>query len=198
MRIKINLTVLAIFIMAVVVIVITLSIIMAQVAYSSVRKENPNNTIKKINLNNEDTTSSIPPNIDKNTYSANSQKYLLLIITQRVLERIIKSNNKIAFMAVYLDDGTIVAHFKPERIGRNIFDADIEFKDYMQEIFSAISSKETYKGVKFDPLLNENMKFIVKPLHINNIDYNLTLLIGINEQNIIKEIKAKKPFIPFE
>jgi hypothetical protein len=186
MKIKIDLNLLAVFVMAVVVIVITLSIIMANVAYSDARKENSNNIeLKKLNVNNKNKITSKTQIIDKSEEDMDAQKYLLLIVTQRVLERVIKANDKIAFMAVYLDDGTIIAHFKPERIGRNMFDADIEFKDYMQDIFSAMNNRITYKGVRYDPLFHENMKFIVKPLRILNFDENLTLLIGMNESDVL-------------
>jgi len=186
MKIKIDLNLLAIFVMSVVVIVITLSIIMANVAYSNARKESSNNAeLKQLNVNSNNKINSKAQIIDKSAEETDAQKYLLLIITQRVLERVIKANDKIAFMAVYMDDGTIIAHFKPERIGRNMFDADVEFKDYMQDIFSAMINRITYKGIRYDPLLHENMKFIVKPLKILNFDENLTLLIGMNESDVL-------------
>jgi len=186
MKIKIDLTVFAILIMSVVVIIITLSIIMAHTAYVNARKDNTNNNeLKKLNVNNNNKINSKAQLIDKNAEETDAQKYLLLIVTQRVLERVIKENDKIAFMAVYLDDGTIIAHFKPERIGRNMFDADVEFKDYMQDIFSAMNNRITYKGIRYDPLFHENMKFIVKPLKILNFDENLTLLIGMNESDML-------------
>jgi len=186
MKIKIDLNLLGIFVMSVVVIVITLSIIMANVTYANARKESINNAeLKQLNVNSKNKINSKTQFIDKNAEETDAQKYLLLIVTQRVLERIIKANDKIAFMAVYMDDGTIIAHFKPERIGRKIFDADVEFKDYMQDIFSAMNNRITYKGIRYDPLLHENMKFIVKPLKILNFDENLTLLIGVNEYDVL-------------
>jgi len=186
MKIKIDLNLLAIFVMSVVVIVITLSIIMANTAYSNARKESTNNAeLKQLNVNSKNKINSMAQIIDKSTEETDAQKYLLLIVTQRVLERVIKANDKITFMAVYMDDGTIIAHFKPERIGRNMFDADVEFKDYMQDILSAMNNRITYKGIRYDPLLHENMKFIVKPLKILNFDENLTLLIGMNESDVL-------------
>jgi hypothetical protein len=178
MKIKIDLTVFAVLIMSITVIVIIISIITANTAYSDAR-------LGKINVNNHNKINSRAEIIDKSTEEADIQRYLLLIVTQRVLEKAIKANDKITFMAVYLDDGTIIAHFKPERIGRKMFDADVEFKDYMQDIFSAMNNRITYEGVRYDPLLHENMKFIVKPLKILNFEQNLTLLIGMNESNIL-------------
>jgi signal transduction histidine kinase len=186
MKIKIDLTLFAILIVSIVIIVITLSIIMTNVAYSNAQKENFNNTeLKKQNVNNKNKINSKAQIIDKSAEEADAQKYLLLIVTQRVLEKVIKENERISFMAIYLDDGTIIAHFKPERIGRNMFDVDVEFKNYMQDIFYAMSNRITYKGIRYDPLFHQNMKFIVKPLKILNFDENLTLLIGMNESDVL-------------
>jgi len=117
---------------------------------------------------------------DENKELADIQNLLILAdITQQVLEDTVKKNDKIAFMAVYSDDGTIIAHFKPERIGKNFLDVDIEFSGCSREIFDAISSKTTYSGFNHDPLNINNMAFLVKPLDISFFDYKLTVLIGM-------------------
>jgi hypothetical protein len=124
------------------------------------------------------------PLINKNSEITDSNEGLLLInVIQRVLENTIKTNDEIALMAVYLDDGTIISHFKPERIGRNMFDADVELNDYVQDMFKAMKNRKIYEGQKYDPLLNDNIMFIVKPLHIDNFDHNLSLLIGVHEMH---------------
>jgi hypothetical protein len=188
MKIKINLNVLAIVIMTVVVVVITVSIIMARATYSNSLNEGFINTmLQKTNLNSKSATN--PVTLYKNNQIADAHRFLLFInVTQRVLERTVKANEDIAFMAVYLDDGTIIAHYKPERIGRNMFDVDVEFSDYTQDIFDAINNGKTFRGVEYDPLLNEYIKFMVKPLHIDSFDQNLSLLIGVHETSSIKKI----------
>jgi len=189
MKIKVNLNVLAITVMAVVAVVIVVSIIMARATYSSGFKDGIVNTIiERTNVNNKTAAIPVMPDMEKNSKIADAQRFLLLInVTQRVLERTVKANEDIAFMAVYLDDGTIIAHYKPERIGKNMFDVDVEFSDYTQDIFDAINNGKTFKGVEYDPLLNEYIKFMVKPLHINSFDQNLSMLIGIHESSA-KEI----------
>jgi len=197
MKMKIDFMLFTIIIMAVVITIITISIILANAAYSFASKENINNTAPgKININKKEAVNSTSPTINIDEKNTDVDTFLLMIITQRVLEDTIKTNEKISFMAIYSSDGTIIAHFKPERIGRNIYDADIEFRDYMQEIFYAMNNRVTYKGNKYDPLLNVSMKFIVKPLQISNFEEKLTLLIGMNEPNLIKEIKAVKTYTP--
>jgi len=110
---------------------------------------------------------------------------------QRVLENTIKTKNEIVIMMVYSDDGTILAHFKPERIGKNMFDVDVELSDCMQEMFKAMKNKKIYRGQKYDPSLNEYIRFILKPLQINDFNHNLSLLIGISESYVLGEIKDR-------
>jgi len=183
MKIKVNLNILAIAVMAVVVIVITVSIIMARATYSNSFNEDFMDTmLHKMNSNNNPASISATPSMDKNNHTAEAQRFLLIInVTQRILERTVKANNDIAFMAVYLDDGTIIAHYKPERIGKNMSDVDVEFRDYSRDISDAINNGKTFRGIEYDPLLNEYIKFMVKPLRINSFDRNLSMLIGVHE-----------------
>jgi len=116
----------------------------------------------------------------ENEELADIQNLLFLTdITQQALEDTVKKNDKITFMAVYSDDGTIIAHIKPERIGKNFLDADIEFSGCSHEILDAINSRTIYKGISHDPLNINNMVFIVRPLDISFLDYKLTVLIGM-------------------
>jgi len=144
------------------------------------RIDNP--TLREVNRNNKDTMKMMVPIINKNGKIADAPECLPVNnVIQLVLENTIKTNAEIAIMAVYSDDGTILAHFKPERIGKNMFDVDVEFSDCMQEMYKAMKSRKIYNGFKYDPLLNDNIRFIVKPLEIGYFDHNLSLLIGVHE-----------------
>jgi methyl-accepting chemotaxis protein len=149
-----------------------------------------NATLREINENNEHTAKIKVPFIN-NDEIADVPNYLTANnVIQRVLENTKKTNVKIALMAVYSNDGTILAHFRPERIGKNVLDVDVELSDCMQDIFEAIKNRKIYEGQKYDPLLNDNVMFIVKPLQIGNLNNNLSLLIGVPESCILREIDA--------
>jgi len=102
-------------------------------------------------------------------------------VIQRVLENTVKGNDDIALMAVYAENGTILAHLDPERIGKNMFDVEEELSFCLNEMYNAIKNRKIYNGFKYDPLLNEKIKFIVKPLQIGNFDQKLSLLIGVHK-----------------
>jgi len=115
---------------------------------------------------------------------------LIVDVIQKALENIIKTNDEIALMAVYSNDGTILAHFKPERIGRNMLDADVEFGDSRRGIFEAIRNGEVYNGQEYDPVLNDNIRFVLKPIKMGASDLNLTALVGVSETSILRETKT--------
>jgi Cft2 family RNA processing exonuclease len=181
MWIKFSLLVWGITILAILAAGGIMSTLLTYVIYPDTNKNNlDNSALQKTNKNNKYTAENMIPISNKNGEIFDASEGLLLInVIQRVLENFMKTNSEIFFMAVYWEDGTILAHSKPERIGKNMFDVDVEFSDYMDDISEAMSNRVLYKGVKYDPLLNENIKFIVKPFNISNFDDNFTLLIGI-------------------
>jgi methyl-accepting chemotaxis protein len=121
--------------------------------------------------------------------------YLLVVdAIQKAMENTVKSNDEIAMLAVYSEDGTILAHLKPERIGRNMLDVDVEFGASRQKMLEAMKNGNIYKGLKYDSLLDDNVRFVVKPVKIGNSNFNLSVLVGVSESYISKEIKAITKF----
>jgi len=185
MLIKFCLIVWGIVIIAIVAIGIIMSKVIENIIFPDTEKYNlDNSSNKKINVNNKRTKESVLTIPEEDSKIADAHKFLLLTsVTQQILENTMKTNNEVVFIAVYIDDGTIIAHFKPERIGKNMFDVDVEFSEYSQDIFDAMNNKKLFKGIKYDPLLNDNIKFMLKPLQLSNFDYNMSLLMGIREHS---------------
>jgi hypothetical protein len=114
---------------------------------------------------------------------------------QQLLENTKKTNEKISFLAVYSDDGTILAHFRPERIGKNMFDVDDELSSCMQDMFSAIKNRQVFKWHNYDSLINDNIRFIEKPLQVSDSEHSLSLLMGVPEFSVLSEINTISIFI---
>jgi len=115
---------------------------------------------------------------------------LTIDMIQQVLENTIKTNDEIDIMIIYSNEGTILAHYKPERIGKNMFDVDVELGDSRKDIFKAMKNGNAYKGQIYEPFLDDNIRFVVKPFQIGNSDFNMTMLIGVSESHVLKEIRA--------
>jgi len=110
-------------------------------------------------------------------------------IMQSIIENTIKSNEIIDMAVLYSGNGTILAHFIPERIGKKIFDVDVELGDSIPAVFAAIQNGTTFKDTKYDPALGKNVGFVIKPFQIGNSDHNMAILIGVSESYIFNEIR---------
>jgi len=109
---------------------------------------------------------------------------------QKIVEKTIKTNDEIAVMAMYSGNGTILAHYKPERIGKRMLDFDTELGASRQDMFRAMQTGRPYMGTVYQPDLNEKITYIMKPFQIGNSGHYWSMLIGIPESFFLKEVKS--------
>jgi methyl-accepting chemotaxis protein len=167
--------------------------VMAHITGPNARKDRIDNlTLQKVDGNDKYTMRMMVPITNNNNDKIVGALGCLLVINviQQVLENTIKSNDEIAMLAVYSEGGTILAHLRPERIGRNMLDVDVELGDSRKEMFEAVRNGNIYKGLKYDSLLDDNVRFVVKPVKIGDSNFNLSVLIGVSESYVLREIKA--------
>jgi methyl-accepting chemotaxis protein len=109
---------------------------------------------------------------------------------QGIVENTLKNNGEIAMMAMYSGNGTILAHYLPERIGKRMIDADMELSDSRQPIFRAMQSGKSYMDTVYNPKLHENIIYIMKPFQIGNSGHNWAMLTGVMESYVLKDVKT--------
>jgi methyl-accepting chemotaxis protein len=166
--------------------------IMAHISGPNARKDRVDNPIPQ-NVNGKDTFTfrmSVPIISDGANEVVGCVGCVLDIeIIQRVIENIVKTNDIIDMAAVYSGNGTILAHLIPERIGKKMFDVDVELGDSIAVIFSAIQNGTTFRDTKYAPALHENIGFVIKPFQSVNSDQKLAILIGASEASIFNEVR---------
>jgi methyl-accepting chemotaxis protein len=111
-------------------------------------------------------------------------------LIQPVIMNAVKTNDMIRIAAMYSDNGTILAHFMPDRVGKKIFDVDTELGDSMPDVFAAIQNRTTLQTTIYNPNLRENVGFVIKSFEIGNSGQNMAILIGTSESYIFKDVKA--------
>jgi methyl-accepting chemotaxis protein len=116
--------------------------------------------------------------------------FMVIDTIQQIAEKTINTNNEIAMMALYSDNGTILAHSNPDCIGKLIFDADAGLGDSGKIMYEAAQNGKSYRDIKYVPVLNEKIIFAVKPFTIGNSDHNWSMLIGVSESYILNEVRA--------
>jgi methyl-accepting chemotaxis protein len=93
--------------------------------------------------------------------------------------------------AAYSNNGTILAHYARERVGKNVREADSPlYSAYTEEVASAITSGTSYHLREYSPVLDTYLRMVLRPVVIGEMKTSLSVMIGIPEAQILKEVKA--------
>jgi len=166
---------------------------MAHISGPNARKDRVENPAPQI-VNGKETQTfimSVPIISDSTNEVVGSVGCVLNVdVIQPILLNTIKTNDIINVAVVYSGDGTIMAHFIPERIGKKTFEVDMELKSCMKEIVDTIQNGSIFRTTIYDPNIRENVGFVLKSFQIGNSDQHMAVLIGASESYIFKEVKA--------
>ncbi|MCL2237781.1 MAG: methyl-accepting chemotaxis protein, partial [Treponema sp.] len=113
-----------------------------------------------------------------------------MAVIQPTLEKTLHEDDNIALMVMYSGNGDILAHFLPERKGKNLLDVDVEYGDAQQAAFNAVINGKDFSGESYDPSLDTNIYMMMKSFQIGESDQSWSILIGASEANIFKPIQA--------
>ncbi|MDR2185342.1 MAG: methyl-accepting chemotaxis protein [Treponema sp.] len=106
---------------------------------------------------------------------------------QPVVEAIKPYEESVA--AVYSNNGTILAHYAKERIGKNIREADSRlYSDDLEPVDSAIRAGRPYKLREYAPALGIDLEMAFQPVVIGGMGKPLSLMIGIPESRILASV----------
>jgi len=122
---------------------------------------------------------------------------LNLDAAQAVLEDIINTTDGIAIMAMYADNGFILAHVFPERVGKLMQDVDVEYGKDHQIAYNAVRQGIRWEGSTYDPTFDTNVELIMTAFQLGNSDVTWSILIGISEEFVLKDVKRMERFTLF-
>jgi methyl-accepting chemotaxis protein len=73
--------------------------------------------------------------------------------------------------AVFSNDGTIVAHFDPERIGKSMMETEKDMAGpYLNDFVNAVANGELFYFTNFITQANENFSIVLTPINIGQHD----------------------------
>jgi methyl-accepting chemotaxis protein len=119
---------------------------------------------------------------------------LNLAAGQTMLENTIKAYEEISVMVMYSNDGTIIGHFIPERVGKNMLDVDVEYGPHRQAAYQAVVDGKPYELSFYDPNFKEKCHFIMQPFALGNSNMTWTVIIGTMDSYVLREVKAIRRF----
>ncbi|MDR0323007.1 MAG: methyl-accepting chemotaxis protein [Treponema sp.] len=111
-------------------------------------------------------------------------------IMQPILDDVVNANEEIVIMVVYANNGFIFSHVFPERVGSMLADVDIEYGESQKDAFLAVKNGVSFEGKTYDPTFRTDLELIMRSFKIGNSDMTWSILIGIADSYILKEVKA--------
>ena len=113
---------------------------------------------------------------------------------QAALENTIKSYEEISAMVMYSNKGTIIGHFIPDRVGKNLLDVDVEYGSQKQAAYDAVLNGKPFRMAQYEPNLKENCNFVMQPFTLGNSGVSWTILIGTLDSYVLHEVRAITKF----
>ncbi|MCL2264677.1 MAG: methyl-accepting chemotaxis protein [Treponema sp.] len=120
----------------------------------------------------------------------------LLTITplQQALEEAVNTYHEITAMAIYMNTGFILASYRPERIGKNLMEADTIFGDHINEVNRAVLNGESFAVTTYSNDLETNVEIDISPFQIGASDVTWSVMIAATEDYFLAEVREITAF----
>ncbi|MCL2093109.1 MAG: methyl-accepting chemotaxis protein [Treponema sp.] len=114
---------------------------------------------------------------------------------QAQVEETIAHHEEISLMIIYSNNGTILAHFIPQRIGAQMTDVDMEHGPNMDAASRAVREGEPFFAITYDPTLDTYVEYFMEPIEIGNSGHYWSVVIGTADAVIYREANDLTLFV---
>jgi len=110
-------------------------------------------------------------------------------LVQPRVEATMKQFEEVAVLSLYSSNGFIVGSYQPDRIGKMMVDAEVQFGKYANQAFEAVKAGKEFECFSYAPTLNTNVQIAVAPVQIGDSDTTWSIMIGSTEAYIMRDVK---------
>ena len=110
------------------------------------------------------------------------------------IEQTIKDFDEVTSMVIYTDQGSILANYLPEFIGRKI-DEETQYGKQIKDVKDAIKNAKEWEGIEYDPELKTNMIIAIANIPIGVSPTTWSVMVGSTESYILKEVNKLRSFV---
>ncbi|MCL2270510.1 MAG: methyl-accepting chemotaxis protein [Treponema sp.] len=107
---------------------------------------------------------------------------------QDVLEKTVKENEEISLMAIYANDGTVLAHSFKERIGKNMKDTEGFLGEDLPGAIKAAIEGNSLHCSAYSPAMKTTLETFFSPARIGNSDAFWSVMVAAREDYILSEV----------
>jgi methyl-accepting chemotaxis protein len=116
-------------------------------------------------------------------------------IMQPRIEQTIKDFDEVSALSIYTNTGFVMASYVPDRIGKNMLEAEVQFGSYIKEAADAVKNAKEYECFSYAPALGENIQIAVANIPIGTSKTNWSIMVGSVESYIMKEVNDMRNFV---
>ncbi|MDR2702290.1 MAG: methyl-accepting chemotaxis protein, partial [Spirochaetaceae bacterium] len=115
-------------------------------------------------------------------------------LIQPQIENSVREFEEISRLGVYSNNGFILGHRWPDRIGKMFKEAEIQFGSYADAAFDAIKAGKDYDCYNSAPLLKTNVQLSVVPITLGESKTTWSLMVGTEERYIMRDVNQIRTF----
>jgi methyl-accepting chemotaxis protein len=113
---------------------------------------------------------------------------------QNVLEKSLASLDEIYAISIYSNNGTILASYMPDRVGKKLMDSDLQYGQYKKQANQAIRDGKEFYCESYTPLLKETLHMVMTPFEIGNSGQTWTIMMGSADSFVMKNVREITEF----
>jgi len=115
---------------------------------------------------------------------------------QETVEHSLKTYEDIYAISIYYNDGKIMGSFMPDRIGKTLMDADLQYGNgqLREQANQAVLQGKEFYCKSWAPLLKEHLHMVMVPFVIGNSDTTWTIMMGSADSYIMKDVNRMTKF----
>jgi len=118
-----------------------------------------------------------------------------IAMMQPRIEQTMKDFDEVSAISIYTNTGFVMASYVPDRIGKNMVDAELQFGSYANAALQAVKAAQEFECFSYAPSLKENIQIAIANVPIGSSKTNWSVMIGSVESYIMKEVNAMKNFV---
>ena len=107
---------------------------------------------------------------------------------QTLLQETVAANDEVAAMVIYSNDGTILAHSYPDRIGKKLKDVDTVYGKFLEAAIKAVSDGVDFQCSAYSAAMHTNLEIFISPLAVGNSDVTWSVMIAAREDYVLSDV----------
>jgi methyl-accepting chemotaxis protein len=118
-------------------------------------------------------------------------------LIQPRVEETVRNFEEVTLLSMYSSNGFILANRWPDRVGKMLVEADIQYGSFANAALEAVRNGRDYECWSYAPLLRTNVQLSVVPIPLGTSKTTWSVSIGTAESYMMKEVNQMVMFTIF-